>query len=593
MLMSFNRLIGRFLVWRLKHIENKKFVFILSILIGIIAGLAAVILKTSVHYIEHLVRHASAIEHQNWLFLAAPFAGILITVLFIKFVIKDDIGHGVSKILFAISQNESKIKPHNTYSSIVACAITGGCGGSVGMEAPVLYTGSSIGANLASLFRLNYKTRSLLIGCGVAGAMAAIFKAPIAGLMFVLEVLMIDLTASSIISLLIAAVTATILSSFLSGEQIEFYFTLKDPFNYWAIPFYILLGIITGLVSLYFTRVNTFIDKKFKKIQNTYFKVIVGGLALSILIFIFPPLYGEGYTSMRSILSGNTHELLNNSLFYFLSPYEWGFVFFLFAIILVKVVATSCTMGSGGVGGVFAPSLFLGGISGFTFARAINLIDWHKVSESNFTLVGMAGLIAGVIHAPLTAIFLIAEITGGYGLFIPLIITSSISYLTIIYFEPYSLYTKRLAERGQLITHHKDKAVLTLLKLEKVIDTDFITIGVDKSLGDLVKVISYSKRNLFPVVDEENRFMGIVTLDYVRQIMFDVSLYKSKKVKDMMIIPTTFVSPDDAMDVVMAKFKESGYWNLAVVQDGKYIGFVSKANVFNQYRKVLNEFTQE
>ncbi len=431
-------LIERFLLWRTKNISDRNFLLILSVLIGMLAAVAAVVLKTSVHYIEQWVRDIPGKHMENWFLLVFPILGVLITVIYVRNFVKDNIGHGVSRILYAISRKKAVMKLHNTYSSIIACTFTGGFGGSVGMEAPIVATGAAIGSNVAQATRLGFKRTTLLVGCGAAAAIAAIFKAPIAGLIFSLEVLMLDLTMASLIPLLIASVTAAIFSSIFLGEQIEFYFTLQDPFTFDSIPFYILLGIFTGLISLYFFWVNGKVESLVKKIKKPYVRVLKGGLVLGILIFIFPPLFGEGYSGMRSLLSGNPGELLNNSFFgSFIDDTGLLFIGFLVMVFMFKAVATSLTTGAGGVGGVFAPSLFIGGLAGFVFSRFINIVSWYNISERNFALVGMAGLIAGVIHAPLTAIFLIAEITGGYELFIPLIITSSLAYLTVVYFQPH------------------------------------------------------------------------------------------------------------------------------------------------------------
>jgi len=582
-------------IWRNKHIKEKQLVYFLSVVIGLIAGLAAVALKTSVHHIEAFFRNSNNMEMQNWHYLLLPGIGILLTVLFIRFFVKDDLSHGVAKILYAISKNNSKIKRHNTYSSIVACSFTGGFGGSVGMEAPILYTGAAIGSNIGNLFHLNYKTLTLLIGCGVAGALAAIFKAPITGLIFAFEVLMLDLTTSSLIPILMATVTGAIVSSLLLGEKIEFYFTLKDTFNFINIPFYILLGIFTGLISLYFVRTTSFVESLFKKNKNPYKKLLIGGLALGIMIYYFPPLYGEGYTAMKSVLTGKTHELLDNSLFYHVSDNQWTFLLFLAILLFLKVIAMAVTTGSGGIGGVFAPSLFMGGVTGLAFSKAINIFSpaWLKLSENNFTLVGMAGILAGVMQAPLTAIFLIAEITGGYGLFIPLIITASISFITIHYFEKYSIYTKRLAKDGDLITHDKDKAILTLLKVDTVIEKNFTTVDADAMLGDLVKIIAKSKRNIFPVIDNQYHFLGMIMLDDVRGVMFNKDDYSKIFVRDLMVQPSAYITLSDSMETVMEKFKPSGLWNLPVIEDDRYVGFVSRSNVFNIYRKKLIEFAEE
>ncbi len=587
-------LVNRFLLWRSKNVSDRNFLLFLSIVIGILAAIAAVILKTSVHYLEYWVRNIPGKHMENWFLLVFPIIGILITVFYVRTFVKDDISHGVSRILYAISRNKAVMKLHNTYSSVIACTFTGGLGGSVGMEAPIVSTGAAIGSNVAQASKLGYKRTVLLLGCGAAAAIAAIFKAPIAGLIFALEVLMLDLTMASIIPLLIATVTAAIFSTIFLGEQIEFYFTLQDPFQFGHIPFYLLLGIFTGVISLYFTWVNSQVEKRVKKEKSPYLRVIKAGLILGILIFIFPPLFGEGYMGMRSLLSGNPGELLDNSIFaYFIDEAGLMFLGFLLLVLLFKAVATSLTTGAGGIGGVFAPSLFIGGIAGFIFSRFINIFGGQYISERNFSLVGMAGLIAGVIHAPLTAIFLIAEITGGYELFIPLIITSSLAYITVVYFQPHSLYTKNLARKGQLITHHKDKAVLTMLTVENVLETKFSKIKPEQTLGDLVKVIAKSNRNIFPVTDDSNNFIGLIVLDEVREIMFDKAKYNKLTVRNLMIKPDVLVNINDHMDTVMQKFKESGMWNLPVVEDGKYRGFISRSNVFNLYRNMLIEFSEE
>jgi chloride channel protein, CIC family len=580
------------LIWRTKYIDDHHFILILAVLIGIISALAAVTLKTSVHFVEAWVR--SIRPEENLLFLLFPVIGIFLTVLYVRTFVKDNIGHGVSRILYAISRNKAVMKAHNMWSSMVACTITAGFGGSVGMEAPIVATGAAIGSNVAQKSKLGFRRTALLIGCGAAAAIAAIFKAPIAGLIFALEVLMLDLTMASIIPLLIAAVTATLVSTIFIGEQVEFYFTLKDPFNFAHFHFYILLGIVAGAISLYFTWMNAVVEERIKQIKRPFRRVLIGGSILGVLIFLFPPLFGEGYITMRSMLSGQPENLLDQSIWsIFVEDSQWLFMGFLIMVLLLKAIATSLTTASGGIGGVFAPSLFMGGITGFILARGINLTGWVKVSEHNFALVGMAGLIAGVIHAPLTAIFLIAEITGGYQLFVPLIITASISYLTVRYYQPHSLYTKKLAERGELITHHKDRAVLTLLKVENVIETNFRVVNPDQTLGELVKIIAKSPRNIFPVIDGDNNFLGLVPLDEIREIMFDREKYDVMKVSDVMIIPQKKVYLQDSMDTVMKKFRDSGHWNLPVVENDKYIGFVSRSNVFNVYRKMLIEFSED
>jgi len=581
-------------VWiSLRRLGESRVTIILSLVVGILSGLAAVILKNTVHITHAFLQESLPKESANFLFLALPALGILLTIIFIKFFVKDNIGHGVSRILYSISRQNSKIKPHNTYSSIVSSTLTIGFGGSVGAEAPIVLTGAAIGSNIGRFFRMNYKTLTLLIGCGAAGAIGSIFNAPLAGIVFTLEVLMLDLTTASIIPLLISAVSATTVSYFFLGRDVVFAYEVVRPFQLHNIPYFILLGVFCGLVSLYFMRMVMRVEKKFSKVTNVYKKWLIGSVALGVLIFIFPPLYGEGYEVLHALLDGKSSVVFENSFFYSFQDNYWLLLIALALLIAVKAIATAVTTGSGGIGGTFAPTLFVGGVSGFFVAKLINKFTFIDVSESNFTLVGMAGMMAGVMHAPLTAIFLIAEITGGYALFVPLIITSTISFLTIMYFEPHSIYTKGLAKRGDLITHHKDKAVLTLLQVGKVIESDFVLVYPEETLGDLVKKISKSKRNIFPVVTVEGVFVGVVSLDDIRPIMFDTEVYESVSIKELMTVPPEFISVKESMDSVMRKFGNTGAWNLPVLDGDKYVGFVSKSKIFSAYRDVLIQFSDE
>lgn len=586
-------LLSRFLIWRVKNIKERQFVLLLSFLVGLVSGIAALLLKNAIHYTHHFLTHRLQIDSANLLYLAYPAIGILLAVLFVKFFVKDNIGHGVSRILYAISKKNSQIKPHNNYSSIIASTFTIGFGGSVGAEAPVVLTGASIGSNLARLFHMNYKIVTLMVGCGAAGAIGGIFKAPMAGMIFTLEVLMLDLTMASLIPLLISSITGASVSYFFMGKTVLLSYDVTTPFVINNIPYYIILGIFAGLVSLYFTRFSLYLESLFGKITNSYRKMLIGGVLLGVMIFLFPPLYGEGYNTIQALLNGNHTDLVNNSIFYFLKDNYWLLLGYVMLIIGFKVIASTVTTGSGGVGGIFAPSLFLGAVSGFFVARVINGFNFIKLSESNFTLIGMAGMMAGVMHAPLTAIFLIVEITGGYALFVPIMITATIAYLTIMYFEPHSIYTKRLAKRGELITHNKDKAVLTLMKMGKVIETDLKRVDPNATLGELVKIISHSQRNIFPVVDEDEKLLGIVLLDDIRDIMFNPEMYDDTYVYNLMIMPPAILDVDAPMDKVMRKFEETGAWNLPVVQNEKYLGFVSKAKIFNVYRRVLVHFSDE
>jgi len=590
-------LLLRFLHWRETHIKDKHFILILSLLVGVFTALAAYVLKFLVEYIKEFLTENFDSTGANWLYLVYPVVGILLTSLFIRKVVRDDISHGVTKILYAISCRQSRIKRHNIWSSVCASAITIGCGGSVGAEAPIVLTGSAIGSNLGSIFRMDHKTLMLLVGCGAAGAVSGIFKAPIAGLVFTLEVLMIDLTMASLLPLLITSVTAACISYMLTGTESMFHFQLDFPFALERVPYAIALGIFCGLVAWYFTRSMNWIENIFRRYSNPYVKFVIGGTMLSVLIFLFPPLYGEGYDTISLLLNGKSSAdwdtVMNNSFFYGNASL---LVIYLLLIILFKVFASSATNGGGGCGGIFAPSLFLGCISGFVFSYVCN--EFHigntYIPEKNFALMGMAGLMSGVMHAPLTGVFLIAELTGGYALFLPLMIVSVCAYLTIIVFEPHSIYSMRLAKKGELVTHHKDKAVLTLMNMESIIETDFQVVCPDMDLGELVRAVSKSSRNLFPVVDVREELLGVVVLDDIRNIMFRQELYHRYRVENLMTVSQSRIYTNDSMEVVMRKFDETGAWNLAVVDEhNKYKGFVSKSKMLNSYRQVLVDFSEE
>lgn len=585
-------LIGRLYVWRLRHLRQHQFVLILSVLVGIGSGLAAVALKNTLYYTNYFLTNGFSYHGIYYLYLAFPVVGIILTLLFLKFVVRDNISHGVSKVLYAISKNSSNIRPHNAFSSLVACTLTLGFGGSVGPEAPVVLSGSAIGSNLARIFRLDYKTRTMLIGCGAAGAIAGIFEAPIAGAVFVLEILMMDLTIATIIPLLIATVTASLLSFFLMGNEVLFSFTLNNPFLLKHIPFYLLLGIFTGLVSVFFIRGSISIETLMKKIPVVP-RVTLAGLVLAVSIFIYPSLFGEGYTVLKSVINGHGEVIGSSAFFGALKENHWSFLVIIFSLIVMKVVAMAVTQGSGGIGGTFAPSIFVGAVCGFFFASFLNQLFGFNISLSNFSLVGMAGVMAGVMHAPLTAIFLIAEITGGYQLLTPLIIVSAIAYLTSHVFESHSIYARQLAIRKELITHDKDKAVLSFMNPRQLIETNFSMIDPEATLGELVKVVATSSRNIFPVVDQSGKFYGIVTLDIIRQIMFDQSLYDITHVKGLMVWPDRTLDPDDPMDVIVQLFDRSDLYNLPVLKEGKYLGFISRARIFSQYREMLRKFSED
>lgn len=583
-------LLERFIIWKENHLTHRQFVYFLSFVVGILSGLAAVVLKNVVHVVQYFLLYNKVSDHLNYLYLFFPFLGILLTILFVKYIVKDNIGHGISRVLFAISKKHGKLSKHNNYSSLIGSTLTVGFGGSVGLEAPIVLTGSSLGSSLGQIFKLNYKTKIILIGCGAAGAIASIFKAPIAAVIFALEVLMLDLTMWSLVPLLISAVTGLTISYFFLGRAEMFSFDMRYEFLMKNIPYYMLLGIITGMVSLYFSKLNIWIEGLFKNFKNIYLNWIIGSTLLGLMILFLPPLYGEGYNTLNALLNGNPGELTSGSLFYrYTDNFVMMSVFFIL-IILFKVVATSATTGSGGVGGIFAPTLFLGGVTGYFSAKLFNLFSFVKVSDRNFTLLGMAGVMAGVMHAPLTAIFLIAEITGGYSLFIPLMITATISFITIMYFEPHSVYHAQLAERKELITHHKDQAVLTLIDMQQVIEKDFEILQPDKKFKDLIDAIAKSKRNIFPVV-KNKMLVGVVMLEDIRHIMFNTDLYESIHVRDLMYLPPAFIEPDEPMDEVMNKFESTNSWNLPVISHGEYVGFLSKSKLFTAYRSRLIDIT--
>lgn len=590
-------LMQRIIKWREDNISEKRFILILSFLVGIFTAIAALILKSLIHGVQDFLTENFSEVSANYMYLVYPVVGIFLAGWFVRNIVKDDISHGVTKILYAISRRQGRIKRHNIWSSTIASSITIGFGGSVGAEAPIVLTGSAIGSNLGSLFKMEHRTLMLLVGCGAAGAIAGIFKAPIAGLVFTIEVLMIDLTMSSLLPLLISSVTAATVSYIASGAEAMFKFSLTEPFEVERSPYVILLGIFCGLVSLYFTRAMYYVEGVFGKLNSPYKKLMLGGAMLSILIFLFPPLYGEGYDTIELLLNGKIAEewnaVMNNSLFY---GHGQLLLIYLSLIVLFKVFATSATNGGGGCGGTFAPSLYLGCIAGFIFSNFSNQMGITiNLPEENFALMGMAGVMSGVIHAPLTGVFLIAELTGGYDLFLPLLMVSVSSYLTIIAFEPHSIYSMRLAKKGELLTHHKDKAVLTLMSMDNVVEKDFVTVHPDMLLGELIKAISESHRNIFPVTDKATgQLLGIVLLDDIRNIMFRQELYNRFKVSKLMTSAPAKIINTDSMEKVMRLFDDTQAWNLPVVdEEGKYEGFVSKSKIFNSYRQVLVHFSEE
>lgn len=579
------------LKWRESKLPTGQFVLILSLVVGIFTALAACMLKWAIHGIQYLLTTNFEYYSGNLLYLLYPVVGILLSGLFVTYILRDDISHGVTKILYAISQRKSIMKLHNVWSSVVASSVTIGFGGSVGAESPVVLTGSAIGSNLGRFFKMDQKTLMLMVGCGAAGAISGIFQAPIAGVVFTLEVLMIDMTFTSVVPLLISSVTATSLSYFLLGKTVMFSLS-GDDFALERIPMYILLGVLCGFVSLYYTRGMNKVEGIFRKLNSFWSKLIVGTLMLSALIYLLPPLYGEGYDSINHLLSLNPERLFENSLFFSFRHNEYVILVYLTLIVLFKLVATAATNGAGGVGGLFAPSLFVGCIVGYICALVLQMCGIDAPAQ-NFALAGMAGVMSGIMHAPLTGIFLIAELSGGYDYFMPLMIVSVISFITIYVFEPHSIYAMRLAQKGELMTHHKDRAVLSLMKTENVIETDLQTISPDAMFGDLIKLISSSKRNIFPVVKEDGKFIGVVSLEEVRNIMFRPELYNRFTVKKLMIYPPARVDINESMDSVMEKFERTQAWNLPVLDGEKYVGYVSKSKIFNVYRDVLVEISDD
>jgi CIC family chloride channel protein len=577
----------------LVDIDQVKLVYLLSLVVGLLSALAAALLKNAIHFTHQILTRGITTESGSYLYLAYPLIGMLLTLLFVRYIVKDKISHGISRILYAISKKKGYIKAHNTWTSVVASTLTIGFGGSVGAEAPIVLTGSSIGSVIGTFFKLNYKNITLLIGCGAAGAVSGIFKAPIAGIVFVLEILMLDLTISSIVPLLIASVTAATVSYFLMGDNVLFTFNVAEAFNISNIPWYLLLGIISGLISLYFSKMTLFIEGYYERIRNIYIRLILGGILLGGLIYLFPPFYGEGYDTIMSLLQGNAGKVFSDSIFNQFSENFLAISLFMLGLVFLKVVASSSTNGAGGVGGIFAPTLFIGGINGFFVASMLKKFVNVDLPDNRFVLVGMAGMMAGVMHAPLTAIFLIAEITGGYDLLIPLIITSTVAFITTRSFEKHSIYHVQLAERGELITHNKDKAVLTRMEWRKDIETDLQKIKPSDTLGDLVRIISKSKRNIFPVVDEFNILEGVVCLDDVREIMFQQDLYENTFVKDLMNIPPSYIDKKENIETVMETFRKTGAWNLPVLDGGYYLGFISKSRIYSTYRELLKEFSEE
>lgn len=587
----------KILAWKEKHLTDRQMLLILAFIIGILASFAAYILHTLIHQIQAILTEGFEVNSFNWLYLVFPVIGIYLTSLFVRYVVRDNISHGITRILYAISSKRSHLKPHNCWSSVIASAITIGFGGSVGAEAPIVLTGSAIGSNLGQLFKIDNKTMMLLVGCGAAAAIAGIFKAPIAGLVFTLEVLMVDLTMASLLPILVASITANVFTWALMGGKSLFTFVMDSAWQVDRLPACVLLGLFCAFISLYFIRTMTFCEGIFAKMKrHPYGKLAVGGVMLSSLIFLFPALYGEGYSAINILLNGTTdadwNQLLDKSLFY---GHGNLLVIYIALVLLTKVFATSCTNGAGGCGGTFAPSLFIGGFGGFLFARLWNMYQIGVyVPEKNFTLLGMAGVMAGVMHAPLTGIFLIAEITGGYALFVPLIIVSVVSVMGISIFEPHSIYAMRLARQGKLITHHTDRAVLTLMSMDSIIEKDYISVAPDMPLGKLVNVISRSQTDFIPVLDVGGRLLGDIDITKIRHIVFRTELYNKFNVSQLMSHVPAVLYTNEPMELVMKKFERSNVEYLPIVDiNNKLTGFISRTRLYTMYRKMVADFSAE
>ena len=590
-------MLERIVAWREAHISDRQFILVLSFFVGLFSAVAALALHSLIHGIEELLTSGFDFQSSNWLYLLFPVVGIYLTALFVKYVVKDNISHGITRILYAISRKKSCLPRHHTWTSVVASALTIGFGGSVGAEAPIVLTGSAIGSNLGRLFRMDGKTLMLLVGCGASAAIAGIFKAPIAGLVFTIEVLMIDLTMASLVPILIASVTATCFIYFFVGADVLFHFTLDDSWQIERVPPSILLGIACGLVSLYFIRMMTACEGFFGRLKHSFYaRLLIGGLLLSALIFFFPSLYGEGYSSIDILLNGKNDSdwdaLMGNSLFY---GQQHLLLLYVALVLFTKVFATSATNGAGGCGGTFAPSLFIGAFAGFLFARLWNINSVGPlVPEKNFALLGMAGVMAGVMHAPLTGIFLIAELTGGYQLFVPLIIVSVSAYLTIIIFEPHSIYGMRLAREGKLITHHTDRSVLTLMSLESIIDRHYESTREDVSLAQLVHTFSHSQSSILPVLDDAGTLLGEIDFTKIRHIVFRTELYHHFTVAQIMTQPAATLFIDDPMEQVMGIFEKTNALQLPVIDtDHHLVGYITRTRMYTMYRQMVADFSTD
>jgi len=572
--------------WRIKYISNKNFILLASMIVGIVSGLGAVVMKELAHSIENFVDSFSGVEYSNYLYFISPAIGILLTVFIVQFVLKGTLGRGIGNVIYSIARKKGKVPVDKTYTHIITSALTVGFGGSAGLEAPIVVTGSAIGSNIAQLFHLSAKERILLLACGTAAGISAIFNSPIAGVIFSLEVLLVEMSIPAFIPLLIASATGTVVSKMMHNRQL--FHLITEGWEERALPFYILLGLFCGVLSAYITKSTLFTEGWIDKKKSIFWKAVMGGIALGVIIFFLPPLYGEGYRTIEYLMKGQYHKLLDNSLFYGLNNLPAFLLLFTAILILIKVIATSITIACGGNGGIFATSMFTGSLAGFFCSYGLNSITNLELNETNFVAAGMAGILSGVIHAPLTAIFLIAEITGGYVLFVPLMIVSATSFFVARYIMPHTIYTKKLMEKGD-IHKSKDGSVLSLMKLDKILEMNFITLTPENCLGDIVKAISQCKRNIFPVIDENGFLKGVLFLDDIREIMFQNEHYTKVFVKDLMKSNYPQVTEDESMNSIMSKFEDHGVFNLPVVKNGIYRGFISRSNTFTLYRDLMIE----
>lgn len=586
-----NNIFKKILIWRYKHISERKFVYILSVFVGFLAGLGTLILKNLTFFFQDVLEGKFIKDFHHSLYFIFPIIGLVLVHCTKKYFIKKEIGHGISTTLHAISKRSGIIEKYKIYASLITAPITVGFGGSVGLQGPAVSTGAALGSTVAQLFHMNTKTRMLLIGCATAGAMSSMFKAPVAAIIFAVEIFSLDLAFASLVPLLLASVSAVITSYFFLGKDVLFGFKLQDSFEINDLFFYVLLAVGTGIASVYFSKIYFRITIFFDQFNNPLKKLIIGGIAIGVLLYLIPPLYGEGYGFINNLLNGDAIAALEDIPYKIDFTNVWMVIVFLLLVALFKAIAMTTTFAAGGVGGIFIPTLVMGSALGNIFAKIINQFGF-QVSETNFTLIGMTGLMAGVLHAPLTAIFLIAEITGGYELFVPLMLVSAISFAFTKYFISNSIYTVELAKRGELITHNKDKNVLMMMQVDTLIETNFKAIYPEMTLGEMLKKsVAKSKRNIFPVLNDQQQFLGIVLLDDIRGMMFDQKLYDSTLVSNLMKSAPAIIFYNDSVEQVMQKFKESGAWNLPVVKNEKYVGFISKSKLLTAYRNKLIEVT--